>query len=197
MPRQGHGVDVHCHDVGLEDPSTVAGDALASIGQAPKTAEDKKEGLTTYDEWIKTEQAKRNAGWEKNVQSELVEAVKPLKFDNHTLFHEGVETYALSQTTLASENIQKASNITEEEKLFMPCMVGTIESQFLKMQCQIKGARRCLDVGTFTGMSALAMAEGLPADGKVYTIEFNESIAKVAQKVFNASNVSDKINLIV
>jgi len=34
-PRGGRGIDVHCHDVGLEDPSTVAGDALASIGQAP------------------------------------------------------------------------------------------------------------------------------------------------------------------
>ena len=46
-------------------------------------------------------------------------------------------------------------------------MVGTLESQFLKMQAQVKGARRCLDIGTFTGMSAIALAEGTPADGKV------------------------------
>merc|ERR1719408_682399 len=79
----------------------------------------------------------------------------------------------------------------------MPCMVGAMESQFLKMQCQIKGAKRCLDIGTFTGMSALAMAEGLPSDGKVVTLECYENVAKVAQKIFDASSVSNKINLVV
>lgn len=67
-PRGGDGVDVHCHDVGLEDPSTVAGDALAGWGSAPKE-DDKKsaetapkeddkrsaEPATTYEEWIKAE----------------------------------------------------------------------------------------------------------------------------------------------
>lgn len=79
----------------------------------------------------------------------------------------------------------------------MPCMVGAMESQFLKMQCQIKGAKRCLDIGTFTGMSALAMAEGIPDDGKVVTLECGENIAKVAQKIFDASSVSNKIEMIV
>merc|ERR1711937_89139 len=51
--RGGHGVDVHCHDVGLEDPSTVATDALAQIGQAPAPDQPVP---TTYEEWIKAEQ---------------------------------------------------------------------------------------------------------------------------------------------
>jgi hypothetical protein len=72
LPRGGHGVDVHCHDVGLEDPSTVATDALVSIGQAPKAQEDtsassdaevKREVATTYEEWIKAEQTSRNSKW--------------------------------------------------------------------------------------------------------------------------------------
>merc|ERR1712194_780125 len=106
------------------------------------------------------------------------------------LFEEGVEAYAMAHTTLSSNNVQYASNVTEQEKLFMPCMVGAMESQFLKMQCQIKGAKRCLDIGTFTGMSALAMAEGIPEDGKVVTLECYENVAKVAQKVFDASSVT-------
>jgi len=81
--------------------------------------------------------------------------------------------------------------------MFMPCMVGAMESQFLKMQVQIKGAKKCLDIGTFTGMSALAMAEGLPADGKVVTLECYENVASVAKKVFSSSNVSDKIELVM
>ena len=77
------------------------------------------------------------------------------------------------------------AKLTEEQSMFAPCMVGTLESQFLKMMCQFKGAKRCLDVGTFTGMSAVAMAEGIPEDGKVVTIEFDEPIAKVAQTAFD------------
>ena len=103
----------------------------------------------------------------------------------------------MSHTSIASENIQKASKITEDEKMFMPCMVGAMESQFLKMMCQIQKAKKCLDIGTFTGMSALAMAEGLPEDGKVVTLECYENVANVAKKVFNTSNVSNKIELIV
>lgn len=79
----------------------------------------------------------------------------------------------------------------------MPCMVGAMESQFLKLQCQIKGAKKCLDIGTFTGMSALAMAEGIPEDGEVVTLEFSEKYAKVAQNIFDQSNVSKKIKLVV
>jgi len=67
-PRGGHGIDVHCHDVGLEDPSTVAGDALAQIGQAPDAPKKESEAMpTTYEEWIKAEQTRRNSTWEKNV----------------------------------------------------------------------------------------------------------------------------------
>merc|ERR1712147_439360 len=74
-------------------------------------------------------------------------------------------------------------------------MVGSVESQFLKMMCQSSNAKRCLDIGTFTGMSALAMAEGIPEDGKVVTLECYENVAKVAQKVFDASSVANKIEL--
>lgn len=104
-----------------------------------------------------------------------------MKFDKFTLFNEGAESYALAHTTVASENVQIANKVTEKEKMFMPCMVGAMESQFLKMIAQINGAKRCLDIGTFTGMSAIAMAEGMPEDGEVVTMECYESVAKVAQ----------------
>jgi len=87
----------------------------------------------------------------------------------------------MAHTTTASKNIQNASITTEKQELFMPCMVGSMESQFLKMQAMIKGAKKCLDIGTFTGMSAIALAEGIPQDGKVVTLEYYPDIAKVAQ----------------
>merc|ERR1712241_1478467 len=97
--------------------------------------------------------------------------------------------------TPASNDMQYIAQLTENNAMFSPCMVGTLESQFLKMQCQIKGALNCLDVGTFTGMSALAFAEGLPENGKVVTLECYEDIAKVAKTAFAESAVGYKIDL--
>ena len=56
--------------------------------------------------------------------------------------------------------MQTAANITVREKLFAPCMVGTLESQLLKMFTKSVKAQHILDIGTFTGMSAIAFAEG-------------------------------------
>jgi len=192
LPRGGNGIDMHCHDVGLEDPSTVAGDALKAIGQSASS----NAVPTTYEEWINAEQTKRNSEWENNVNFKVAEdTAKPAKFDKFSLFNEGAESYAMAHTSVASQNIQNASLTTEKEKLFMPCMVGSMESQFLKMQAQIKGAKKCLDIGTFTGMSAIALAEGMPEDGKVVTLEFSENIANVAKQIFGVSSVSKKIDL--
>merc|ERR1711988_159620 len=77
----------------------------------------------------------------------------------------------------------------------MPCMVGQLEGQFLKMTAQMTGAARVLDVGTFTGYSALSFAEGLPADGKVITIENDPKIAAVADGIFQASKQAAKLDL--
>lgn len=85
--------------------------------------------------------------------------------------------------------------MTAEKDQFQPCMVGTLESQFLKMHAQIKGAKTVLDVGTFTGMSAVAFAEGVSVDGKVHTLENSQDIAKIAQEAFDASNVGSKVVL--
>lgn len=197
FPRGGRGIDVHCRDVGLQDPSTVAGDAYQGISKVIATTTTKdatKPG--SYAEWIKNVQTERNNEWEMNVTFESAPDTEcPPEYNNFKLFHDGVEKYAMSQSTVASKDMQYIAGLTENMEMFSPCMVGTLESQFLKMQCQIKGAKTCLDVGTFTGMSALAFAEGIPDDGKVITLECYEDIAKVAQKAFDASSVGHKINL--
>merc|ERR1719419_908655 len=197
LARDGHGVDVHCHDVGLDDPSVTAKDAYLEIGQTPPTQQIvDKQAPGSYQAWIRSEQVKRNKKWEMNVQREMATDTRyPPQYDNVSLFHDVVENYAMAHTSMSSENIKFASTITEQEDMFMPCMVGAMESQFLKMQCQIIGARTCLDIGTFTGMSAIAMAEGIPSDGKVVTLEFDKTIADVAQRAFDEASVGTKIDL--
>jgi caffeoyl-CoA O-methyltransferase len=60
---------------------------------------------------------------------------------------------------------------------------------------QLSGACHIVDIGTFTGYSALAMAEVLPEDGKILTIEHNPNHARIAQDFFNRSRRGFKINL--
>ena len=113
-----------------------------------------------------------------------------------TLFHDQAEDYAISNTTLVSKDVQNIATETSDNDLFAPCMVGTLESQFLRLQMQVSGARRVLDIGTFTGMSALAMAEGLPKDGKVITLENSDDCANVAQACFDKAENGSKITLL-
>jgi len=205
---------MHCRDVGLEDPSvrhkhiactskkarssTNSLRSLDSCGDSNSTSVGLGNSFGSYREWIENMQKERNADWKMNVSFESSpDTETPPTFKKFTLFEEGVEKYAMAQTSLASRNVQTVAKMTQEKAMFAPCMVGTLESQFLKMQCQIKGAKKCLDVGTFTGMSAIAMAEGMPKDGKVVTLENDIDIARAAQEGFDLSSVGGKIHLLV
>ena len=106
-----------------------------------------------------------------------------------------VEDYAGRLSQVPSADVQKIAIETEQQQMFTPCMVGHLESQFLKMMAQIGNAKRVLDIGTFTGMSAMAFAEGIPPDGEVVTIEFDTVIASTAEKLFRSSTHSHKLIL--
>merc|ERR1711936_1546404 len=157
-----------------------------------------REETSSYSEWIRRVQTERNKEWRHNVQfEESPDTARPPDYHQVTLFHPEVESYAMSQTSPASPALQTVARLTTEHSMFMPCMVGSLESQLLKMICQVKAARRCLDIGTFTGMSALALAEGLPHEGQVVTLENDPDIARVAQQAFDSAAFGHKIHLIL
>ncbi len=70
---------------------------------------------------------------------------------------------------------------------------GHVEGQLLKFLIHLTQARRVLEIGMFTGYSALAMAEALPADGQVVACEVDAYAAEFAQKCFNESASGHKI----
>jgi caffeoyl-CoA O-methyltransferase len=76
-------------------------------------------------------------------------------------------------------------------------MSGVAESRLLEALIVVGGANSVLEVGTFTGFGALAMAAALPAGGRVTTLEVDEEIAAVARRHFQASPVGDRISLVV
>lgn len=74
-------------------------------------------------------------------------------------------------------------------------LVGQVEGRLLKMLVQLIGARYALEIGTFTGYSALSIAEGLPEDGRLITCDINENSTAIARKYFAQSPHSHKITL--
>jgi caffeoyl-CoA O-methyltransferase len=72
---------------------------------------------------------------------------------------------------------------------------GHVEGQFLKFLIHLTQARRVLEIGMFTGYSALAMAEALPADGEVVACEVDPYAAEFAQRCFNESPAGHKISV--
>lgn len=74
-------------------------------------------------------------------------------------------------------------------------LCGTIEGRFLKLLVQLTGARTVLEIGTFTGYSALSMAEGLPDSGQIITCDIDEACTKIARSYFARSPHGHKIKL--
>lgn len=72
---------------------------------------------------------------------------------------------------------------------------GHVEGQLLKFLVHLADARHVLEIGMFTGYSALAMAEELPEDGRVVACEVDPGVAAFAQECFDASPAGGKISI--
>jgi caffeoyl-CoA O-methyltransferase len=108
----------------------------------------------------------------------------------------GVEAYAAAHTSPPAGLLADAMRQTSEQ-MPNPGMASALpESRLFQALITISGARRVLEVGTFTGVGALAMAEALPEGGEVMTLEFDKDNAAIARGHFEKSPHRDRITLI-
>jgi caffeoyl-CoA O-methyltransferase len=105
------------------------------------------------------------------------------------------EEYALDHTTALSPLIEEVEHFTLTETAYPNMLTGRVEGRFLQLIVRLSGARRIVEIGTFTGYSALAMAEVLPEGGEILTIENNPDHAKIAQDFFDRSPSGPRITL--
>lgn len=92
------------------------------------------------------------------------------------------------------------ANLRQETSVCTPfahMMTGPVEGQFLQMLVKLINAKSCLEVGTFTGYSALHIANALGTDGTLITCEARDHHAKIAQKYFDLSPYGHKITLLL
>jgi predicted O-methyltransferase YrrM len=73
--------------------------------------------------------------------------------------------------------------------------VSPDEGAFIEMVTRLNGTRRAVEVGTFTGYSALCVARALPADGRLLCCDVNEDWTSIAQRYWAEAGVADKIEL--
>lgn len=111
------------------------------------------------------------------------------------IINEIIEDYAFRMTQPEPGNLQKLYVQTHEQMDYPNMITGRIEGRFLKLLVQLFQPQLVLEIGTFTGYSALSMVEGLAKDGKIITCEVNPEAQKIAQAAFDASPFGHKIEL--
>ena len=100
----------------------------------------------------------------------------------------------LSHNSEKEPEILSKLNQETHQKVLQPRMLsGHIQGRFLSLISKIKSPLHILEIGTYTGYGTLCLAEGLAADGKIFTIDRNEELLKIQNKYFEESGNRDKI----
>lgn len=106
---------------------------------------------------------------------------------------ENIEKYVDLHTREEPEILKKLGRETYA-KVMMPRMLsGHLQGRFLKMICTMVNPSQILEVGTFTGYSALCLAEGLKEGGMVHTIDINEELAPMVSRYIKEAGMENKI----
>ncbi len=110
------------------------------------------------------------------------------------LIDERIDAYCRDASSVEPPELQAVARATA----CLPgsqMLTGRIEGRLLKMLAGLVRAKRVLEIGTFTGYSALSLAEGLPDDGRVITCELDPTHVAIARRHFAASPHGRKVDL--
>lgn len=103
-----------------------------------------------------------------------------------------IENHTSEETTILYE-----LNRETHQKTYYPNMLsGKVQGKFLEMIVAMLKPKGILEIGTFTGYSALSMLQALPEDGYIITVDKNEEIAGFAKRYFDKSKSNGKIRFI-
>jgi caffeoyl-CoA O-methyltransferase len=108
--------------------------------------------------------------------------------------HPSIQKYSEDHTSPESELLKKINRDTHA-KVMMPRMLsGHMQGRILSMISNMIRPSVILEIGTYTGYSALCLAEGLMSDGELITLDINEELENSVRTYFNASSFKDQID---
>lgn len=108
---------------------------------------------------------------------------------------DGIEEYAEAHTSPPPPWLVALAEETNRGLPGPQMMVGALEGRFLELLVFASGARRVLEIGTFSGYSALSMAAGLPPDGVIVTCDVDRAAVAVARRHIEASPYAGRIDI--
>ncbi len=111
------------------------------------------------------------------------------------LVDEKIEEYAEAHTTQPLELLQRLAEETRATMSVPQMLTGTIEGRFLELLVFGTGAKRVLEIGTFTGYATLSMAAALPEGGHIHTCDIEPKHVEVAQRYVSESPHADRITI--
>lgn len=114
---------------------------------------------------------------------------------NVVITHPQAEAYAETFSGAEDDLLKEISAFTRETHRHAHMLSGVVQGNLLTMLSRMIKPARILEIGTFTGYSALCLAKGLREDGLLYTIELREEDAAKAAAFFNKSAYRDRIKL--
>jgi len=118
------------------------------------------------------------------------------EFDE-SLLKPGLEKYAVNHTTAELPVLAKLSRATHLRTHQPQMLSGHLQGTFLQMISRMIQPKAILEIGTFTGYSAICLAQGLQPGGKLYTIDINPEMEDFATPYFEEAGLKDKIEMFI
>ena len=107
---------------------------------------------------------------------------------------EALDNYAVGHTQREPELLAQLSRETFQKVLQPRMLSGHYQGRLLSMLSKIIAPKRILEIGTYTGYSALCLAEGLQPEGELHTIDINEELVDLQKKYFDFSQYKEQIH---
>ena len=108
-----------------------------------------------------------------------------------------LEKYILNHISEEDEVLTELDRETNLNVLGARMLSGHLQGKVLEMLSKMIQPKTILEIGTFTGYSAICLAKGLRENGKIYTIEIDDELEQMAGKYFKKADISDKVVQII
>lgn len=108
---------------------------------------------------------------------------------------EDVYRYIREHSTRQSEALRWVEKQTNIRTNHARMLSGSVQGELLRMLVKMSGAKRVLELGTFTGYASICLASALPEDGHLDTLELNDELEDLIREGFERVGVSDRISL--
>lgn len=107
---------------------------------------------------------------------------------------ENLDDYVVAHSENEPELLQQLNRETYQKVLIPRMLSGHYQGRLLSMISKLVNPKNILEIGTYTGYSALCLAEGMQSSGVLHTIDINEELVDFQRKYFNKSGIGERIH---